>query len=64
MAWVILGVVIAGFIGVIATVHSDAGRLDTKIDSLAARLDGRLNAMTARMDHLTERVEEHLRSHA
>jgi hypothetical protein len=29
-----------------------------------ARIDARLDAQTARIDHLSERVEEHLRSHA
>ena len=52
LGWTVLGVMIAGFVGVMAMMRSDIGRLDAKID-----------AQTARVDHLAERVEEHLSAH-
>jgi hypothetical protein len=43
LGWAVLGVVIAGFIGVVAMVRSDIGRLDTKIDDVATRLDTKID---------------------
>ena len=74
LGWTVLGVMIAGFVGVMAMMRSDIGRLDAKIDAginrLDAkidagigRLDAKIDAQTARIDHLTERVEEHLSAH-
>ena len=63
LGWAVLGVVITGFIGVVAMMRSDIGRLGAKIVAGIGRLDAKIDAQTGRIDHLTERVEEHLSAH-
>ncbi|MHB8295061.1 MAG: hypothetical protein ACYDH5_10655 [Acidimicrobiales bacterium] len=76
--WAAIGVAFLSLLGF--WTESRAGRrsLEAKIDKLGSDLRGEINAQTARidaqtaridaqtarMDHLSERVEEHLRSHA
>lgn len=44
LGWAVLGVVLAGFVGVVAMMRPDIGRLDAKIDAGIGRLDVKIDA--------------------
>ena len=59
VVWTILGVMVAGFVGMFALSRADTNALHSEI----GRLDAKIDAQSSRIDRLSEHVEEHLRAH-